>query len=276
MATSNHMETIELSEAIKTILDESNSPECKNNSVFSITTPRSRKAKSPKGLTARFSVGQNTTPNSRSASKKGSDTPLSRKSSILQRSIGGDSGGGSSQRKRRHAQEVIILRPPKKRMGGSTPRVTSTSKPTPSSQSTPKPTSITPSLGNSFQSTPVSSQSRSRINPHHISNVVKIEEEKQLKDALFVTPDLSMTPKQVSLLGAENLSPKERENLVLQSRYLRMMEQQGLGLGGFEVGGALREDSGIADQITPGGLSLNIADQTSRISLVARGDYLLA
>ncbi|XP_063960941.1 uncharacterized protein LOC129268162 [Lytechinus pictus] len=263
MSSSRDMETIELSEAIKTILDDS--PQRKNDcSVSTTITPQSRKT-SPRGLTARFSVGQSTTPNSRS-SAKGSETPLSRKSSILQRSTG--SNPGSSQRKRRHAQEVIILRPPKKRASGSTPRVTSTSKLTPSSQSTPKPASTTPSLKNSLQTTPLSSQSRSRINPHHIANFIKTDE-KRLTDAVFVTPELSMTPNQISLVGGQNLSLTERENSAHQDLYHRLMEQQGSRLLGG--GGALQEDSGVSERFTPGGLSLNVADQTSKISLIARG-----
>lgn len=280
-STDDEMETIELSEAIKTILEEEGESEENDEFVAAsgFTTPKTRKPCMPSNSSSQQSGGglESSPTGQRASAKQSAETPLSRKSSILSRSLGGgDYSGEMAQKKRRHAHEVIILRPPKKRLSSSTPRVTSTSKFTPSTQSTPN-TSDMPLRQKSFHSTPVSSMGRSRPNILSRQNRSKRDNKigradgglKKVEDNPGLTPDVSLTASQMYNLldGGENLSPKDQESLALQARYLSMMERMA-GDGGI----SRSQDGDGGEQIGSGGLSLNIADQTSKISLVARGN----
>ena len=250
MAAASDEETIELSEALKTILEEDeNSPRRgRTGNATLAKTPQAQKRHSLE--TSKSGGSRRKSPHGSSQSKQNCETPLSRKSSLLQRSLG-SSSGKYSPKKRKHAHEVIILRPPKKRASGSTPGVTSTSKLTPNAHSTPN----TSAGGNMsthqhFHTTPVSSlgKQKSRLN----------DSENQ------------MNPKMFFLEGNENLSAKEREKLALQAQYLSLIEQRRMAMGG---------SSGLLDNqgtlIGKGGLSLDVTDQNSKISLVARGNEVI-
>ncbi|XP_072172417.1 uncharacterized protein [Diadema setosum] len=277
-------ERVELSEAIKTILDDEESSFHQGNKAeANFLSPVSSVSKikksdcTPNATDPRPNsspILQNACADSNIGGHN-AETPLSRKSSLLQRSLG--SGYSSTPpKKRRHAHEVIILRPPKKRASGSTPRVTSTSK------LVSKDTKTTPngptgrrgtSPGRLLQTTPVSSLSQSRINVP--SRLLAKESGRVKKEpsnpAAAATAGDHVTPTQMFFLdGGENLTPKEREDLELRAQYL---SQSALGQQGMVMpitAGMEGMPEGCSPQVGQGSLSLSVGEQMRGISLVAR------